>query len=198
MSEARIDFGTPAACRGADVGQLSRLLCSAARGHATHAVISPDDAGVAPRLVEFSHVSSANGKVDLDFPAAELAGFPEAVHYEVPPPLTTRQIIASNLAGGRYGLGFQIPPLAAREVVPPGEAPLDAYTRVQATDGPAGRLDGVIVEMTSGALVALVVHHGHLFSRRQVAVPIALVTDYGDGISLSVTRESLDDAAREL
>lgn len=65
--------------------------------------------------------------------------------------------------------------------------------RVKAVDGRAGVVDKVIVDPDERAPGYLVVKRGRLRPRRIVA-PVSLVDDVSDGqVTLSITREALDD-----
>lgn len=62
-----------------------------------------------------------------------------------------------------------------REHLPEGEIAITAGSRVVATDGPVGRIAGLLLDPGADEITHLLVRHGHLWRRRALAVPVELV-----------------------
>jgi uncharacterized protein YrrD len=60
-----------------------------------------------------------------------------------------------------------------QESLPPGELCIRRGARVQATDGKVGRVDEFVVIPTNGEITHLLLREGHLWGRREVAIPIS-------------------------
>jgi hypothetical protein len=64
---------------------------------------------------------------------------------------------------------------------------------VRAADGDVGQLHAVRVDPGSGQLTHLLVREGHVWIRKDVAVPVEAVTGFDGGIRLSLTRQQVKD-----
>jgi hypothetical protein len=65
--------------------------------------------------------------------------------------------------------------------IPLGELAIKRGTRVEATDGPVGRVDEFLVDPTSEHMTHLVMREGHLWGQRDVAVPASEIDHVEDG-----------------
>jgi hypothetical protein len=54
----------------------------------------------------------------------------------------------------------------------PGEVVVRRGTRVRATDGPVGQVDAFLIDPTTRRITQLVLRESHLWSRRDVMVPL--------------------------
>ncbi len=63
------------------------------------------------------------------------------------------------------------------EQVPPGELAVHRSARVDARDGHVGRVDEFLVDPRTGHITHLVLREGHLWTRRDVTIPITAI-DY--------------------
>jgi hypothetical protein len=192
MSEARLEFGTTTRCRAEPGGEFSRLLVEASSGRCLFAVVWPDDAALAARLVPFERVGVTEAGIVLDCTATELAALPPAVRYEPPPRYSAVETAVGNVIGGPAAPMNQILPAFATDVVPAGSAAIDRQTKVIGADGELGHCAAVVVDLTSAALVALALRHGHLFVH-EVTVPAAAISSYGEQeVTCTVAKASLD------
>jgi sporulation protein YlmC with PRC-barrel domain len=65
--------------------------------------------------------------------------------------------------------------------------------RVHATDGEIGQVEGLVIDSRNHQVTHVLLQEGHLWGRKEVAIPIGAVTDVGDGIRLSVTKREVQD-----
>lgn len=72
--------------------------------------------------------------------------------------------------------------------IPPGELAVRRGARVRATDGWVGRVDEFIVGPVSGNITHLVLREGHLWSEKDVTIPVAHI----DRIEEKVVHLSID------
>ena len=80
------------------------------------------------------------------------------------------------------------------EDIPVGELEIHRYARVDARDGHAGRVDGFAVEPASGRITHLIMREGHLWRRKEVAVPVAAITQIEDeSIRLDLDKATVAD-----
>ena len=65
--------------------------------------------------------------------------------------------------------------------------------RVYATDGEIGRVEGLVIDSGSHHVSHVLLREGHLFGRREVAIPIGAVTGVVDGVHLNITRQQAEN-----
>jgi hypothetical protein len=78
-----------------------------------------------------------------------------------------------------------------RDRIPEGGAELRRGALVYGVDREVGRIQGLIIELPGALLTHLLLSRGRLFGRRSLAVPIAAVTGFGDGVQLDWTAEQV-------
>ena len=64
---------------------------------------------------------------------------------------------------------------------------------VHATDGAIGRVQGLVIDPRDRHVTHVLLQEGHLWGRREVAIPISAVTNVEDGIQLSITKQDVQD-----
>lgn len=76
--------------------------------------------------------------------------------------------------------------------IPAGEMALAPGVKIKASDHTVGKLDGVALDPQSGALTHLLMLEGHLFGKKDVAIPVEDV-DFTDGesIYLSIDKDAV-------
>ena len=62
---------------------------------------------------------------------------------------------------------------------------------VQAIDGAIGHVDGLVIDPASHHVTHVLLQEGHLWGRKEVAIPISAVTSTDDGIWLSLTKHQV-------
>jgi len=81
-----------------------------------------------------------------------------------------------------------------RDTVPDGEVDVRRGQHVHATDGDIGLVQGLVVDPRDHRMTHVLLQEGHLWGRKEVAIPISAVTQVGDaGIWLSITRQQVQD-----
>ena len=61
------------------------------------------------------------------------------------------------------------------EHIPEGELDIHSGTQIQATDDPIGSLDGFVVELDSGSITHLITKEGHLWRKKDLAIPVSAI-----------------------
>jgi sporulation protein YlmC with PRC-barrel domain len=64
---------------------------------------------------------------------------------------------------------------------------------VHATDGEIGLVQGLVIDRRSHHVTHVLLQEGHLWGRKEVAIPISAVTGAGDGIRLNITKQQVRD-----
>ena len=68
-----------------------------------------------------------------------------------------------------------------------------AASRVHATDGDIGHVQGLVIDPRSHHVTHVLLQEGHLWGRKEVSIPISAVTRVDDGIRLSITKQDVAD-----
>jgi hypothetical protein len=61
------------------------------------------------------------------------------------------------------------------ESIPPDELAVRRGYRVEATDGPIGRVGEFLIDPVTDGITHLVLREGHLWGRREVTIPVAQI-----------------------
>lgn len=100
--------------------------------------------------------------------------------------------------GGMGGMGMAgglgvvpLPPVADR--VPVGEVEVRRGEHVHATDGPIGRVQGLVVDPADHHVTHVLLDEGHLWGKKRVAIPIGVVTGVDGGVRLNLTKDEVRD-----
>ncbi|MFD0637373.1 hypothetical protein ACFQ9X_43175 [Catenulispora yoronensis] len=94
--------------------------------------------------------------------------------------------------GALGGYGRAKPETVTYDRVPAGEVQLRRGERVHAADGDIGRVQG-LVAAPDHHVTAILLTEGHLWSKKEVAVPIRNVVDATFGVQVDLTREEVKD-----
>ena len=185
-------------------GEVLAVVVDPAARTVTHLAVEPEGRQGLARLVPLDLVDLAGaqaGLVRLGCTEAEFKNLPpaeETLAEFVPGYPDPVQLLPPGWrgAGGPATDGGEIPRIPEKEtidVIPPGEVEERRGDQVRATDGDIGRLHAVRVDPDSGQLTHLLVREGHVWTRKDVAIPVGAVASFDDGIRLSLTSQQVRD-----
>ena len=78
-------------------------------------------------------------------------------------------------------------------MVPVGETEVGPGDRVLAVDGDIGRVQGFLVNPGDGRVTHVLLQEGHLWGRKEVAIPMSAVTGVDAGIRVNLTKDQVGD-----
>lgn len=201
-------IGTEARCTDGVCGKVSRVVVDPVAEAVTHLVVEPEDRHGLARLVPLDLVDTTSGDIQLQStlaafaqldPAEETQFVPGSVGYADYGP---EQVIAwpyyglnpvAGLPGG-VDLGVAgFSPTVAYDRIPVGEVEVRRGDPVQATDGNIGRIQGLVVDPDDHQVTHVLLQEGHLWGRKEVAIPIKAVSRVGDTIQLSISKQDVQD-----
>ena len=84
-------------------------------------------------------------------------------------------------------------PLVVDHAVPLGETEVERHQSVRAVDGEMGQVEGVMVNPADEKVTHIRLQEGHLWGRKQVAIPVSAVASIEDGIRLNITKRQVED-----
>jgi sporulation protein YlmC with PRC-barrel domain len=187
--ETEFAIGATASCSDGDCGKVSRMIIDPAARAVTHLVVEPKHGQAPGRLVPLDLVDTTTGEIRL---RCTLAEFDEL------DPAEERQAVEGT---GAMGVGGTAAPTgiphAARtvrqDVVPLGETEVGRGEHVHALDGEIGQVEGFLVDPGDHRVTHVLLQEGHLWGRKEVAIPMSAVTGVENGIRLSMTKKQIAD-----
>ena len=190
--ESPYAIGVGVSCADGDCGRLHRIIMDPATRALTHLVVGRDPH--IARLVPVSQVGSASA--DGIILTCTVAGFDlmePAEATEVVQPMAPAG--GPVTGGGALGGGYRAPSkpdMVTYDRVPAGEVQLCPNERLHAADGDRGKIKGLLAA-PDHHVTHILLAEGHLWSRKEVAVPIRNVIDATFGVQVDLTREELKD-----
>jgi len=184
-------FGAPVDCSDQTCGTLTRVVVDPQRWAVTHLVVEPPDGEVVARLVPIDLVAAVGDRVKLGCTSAhwhELPYLEEVQLVDEPAETYWGALLLWPLTGDSAEDQRRV----VVEHLPPGEAEISNANDVRATDGPAGRLDGVVIDDHQG-LTFLLLREGHLWRRKEVAIPAHSIEALTDVIRVRLSKGEIAD-----
>jgi sporulation protein YlmC with PRC-barrel domain len=168
---------------------VRRIIFDPAKGTVTHLVIEQKHQ-VPGRLVPLDLVDTTAGEVRLRCTIAEFGALD---------PAEERDLVEGRGAGietAPGGAPTGIPKLArttVEDVVPLGEAEVSPGDHVHALDGEIGEVQGFLVDPDDHKVTHVLLKEGHLWGRKEVAIPVSAVAGITEGIRLNLTKKQVED-----
>jgi len=212
MTEAAgYTIGAEATCSDGLGGKVSRLIMDPVALTVTHLVIEPKHRGEPGRLVPVHLVDATTGQIMLrcsvaefdNLDLAEETDLAEGVDYgggfgQAEAVQGYGDVGAMGVGGSVAGMGIGMgvghrTRTVVHDVVPLGEIDLQSGERVHALDGEIGQVQGFLVDPGDNHVTHVLLQEGHLWGRKEVAIPISAVTGVDYGIRLNITKQQVED-----
>lgn len=198
-------IGTEVDCSGASCGRVAFIVVDPLARKLTHLIVAPDSAREPSRLVPVELVNRTRDGIELlgtmkDFQALEPAA--ETQFLRDPPgdwgPRSDQVLGWPFFAMAPGGAGIAAPSAAGLEPryrVPPGEVLVRRGQRVGAADGPIGKVSGLVVDQADGMVTHILLEEGHLWGRKQVAIPVGDVSglDEDGVVAVRLSKDEIRD-----
>jgi sporulation protein YlmC with PRC-barrel domain len=212
MAEAtEFTIGAEASCTDGVCGEVRRIVIDPAARTVTHLVIEPEHHPESGRLVPVHLVDATAGEVRLSCTLAEFGkldrsaevelsdvdyggGYGEAEAVQGYGDVGTLGVGGSSVSGMGIGMGLgHHVQTHTEEVVPLGEAELRPGERVHALDADIGEIQGFLVDPGDQHVTYVLLKEGHLWGRKEVAIPISAVKRVDIGIWLNITKKQVEE-----
>jgi hypothetical protein len=189
---AEFTLGARASCPDGFCGVVSRTILDPAARTVTHLVIGPRH-GTGGRLVPLDLVEAAAGEIRLRCTLDEFG--------RLDPAEETELVDGGYGDVGAMGMGGSVPgmglgystPLVVEHAVPLGDIEVERHESVHAMDGHIGQVEGFAVDPADQKVTHVLLEEGHLWGRRQVAIPVSAVASVDAGIRLNITKQQVED-----
>jgi sporulation protein YlmC with PRC-barrel domain len=194
-------IGADAVCSDGYRGEVRAAVIDPAARVVTHVVVEPKGRAGLARLVPLDLVGATADQIRLRCTEAEFANLEPAEEtlaefvpgYGVPVQLLPPGWRGAGEPTVEGGTIPRIPEMETVDIVPPGEIEERRGDHVHATDGDIGQVHALRIDPGSRQVTHVLVREGHLWARKDVAVPFDKVTGFDDGIRLSLTRQQVQD-----
>ena len=202
MADATFTIGSAAECSDGPCGEVRQVVVNPVAREVTHLVIEPAHRSGLGRLVPLDLVEADAGEVHLRCTTAEFEELPHAEETDFLPGGSGYENYAQHEAyyWPYFGIEGVADPVVAnasgivtRDTLPPGEVGVRRGEPVHASDGEIGKVEGLVVEPSHGHVTHVLLQEGHLWGRKQVAIPIGAVERLGDAITVNLTKQEIED-----
>jgi hypothetical protein len=187
---AEFTIGARASCSDGSCGEVLRVIIDPAARSITHLVIGPGHQTA--RLVPLHLVDAAPGEVRLRCSLAEFGQLDRAEEAEVIEHMGSPGGPLTGMGVGTVREHKHVRTFVT-DAVPVGEAEVSRGEPVHAVDGEIGRVHGFLVNSDDHRVTHVLLGEGHLWGRKEVAIPVSAVTGAEDGIRLNITKKQVED-----
>jgi sporulation protein YlmC with PRC-barrel domain len=207
---ARFSIGAEVVCSDAVCGELSRVIIDPVAKALTHLVVAPRHHGGLGRLVPIELVEADHGdQISLSCNATSFRALEASQDIEVLPASSnvwgygTGQAymwpyyglgMSGGMGAGGMGMGLAGGPQpVVIDRVPLGDVQVRRGDQVHATDGWLGSVQGLVIDPEDHQVTHVLLQEGHLWGRKQVAIPIGKTSRMENGIGVDLTKDQVHD-----
>ena len=203
-------FGARTRCSDGHCGVLSRTIFDPASRTITHLVIEPRHHAASGRLVPIELADAAGGEISLHCTLADFGQFEPAEEIQLvegldyaggygPDAVVGYGNVGSMGVGASasgMGIGASLGhnrPIITSDNVPEGEGEVSRHDHVHAADGLIGELNGFVVDPGDHRATHILLREGHLWGRREIAIPVSAVIAADPVIRLNLTKKQVEE-----
>jgi sporulation protein YlmC with PRC-barrel domain len=179
-------IGAEVSCSDGLCGEVTRVVVDPVAQAVTHLVVEQTHRQGLGRLVPLSLVSASAGEIRLGCTTAEFDKLDSAEETQFVPGSNgyaaygPQQVFTWPYYGlGTAGLGMgaeTVSQTITYDKIPLGEVAVRRGEHVHATDGDIGRVQGLVIDPSDHHVTHVLLEEGHLWGRKEVAIPISAVT----------------------
>jgi hypothetical protein len=204
MTETPFMIGAGVSCADAACGEVTRVIIDPVARELTHLVVEPAGRRGLGRLVPLGLADATGGEIKLRCTIAEFEKLDAAEETQFVPGtrgyaaygpeqvLSWPWLSLGGTAGVEGDVVGGVSETVTYDTVPLGEVAVRRGDRVHASDGEIGHVEGLVIDRNRHVTHVLL-QEGHLWGRKEVAIPISAVTGADDGIRLSLTKDEVRD-----
>jgi sporulation protein YlmC with PRC-barrel domain len=192
MADTTFTIGAAATCSDGPCGAVSRVVVDPVARELTHLVVEPEHRSGLGRLVPLDKVEPGADAVRLHYTLAEFEELPSAEETDFLPGGSGYDAYAAHeayywpyfgLEGGADPRTALASAVETRDLLPSGEVGVRRGEAVHASDGEIGKVEGFVINSTHGHVTHVLLQEGHLWGRKEVAIPIDVVEKIAGGIT---------------
>jgi hypothetical protein len=204
-------IGAKVSCRSGPCGKLTRVIIDPVGRTLTHIVVEPHNQNLG-RLVPLDLVESTTPEqIDLACSLKEFDGLDPSIDTDYFPMDDSYAPYFGGYARGYgygwgdayfwpyygygglgYGWGWG-PKATSYEATPRGEVTIRRGDPVRATDGEIGKVAGLVIGTPAGEVTHVLLQEGHLWGKKDVAIPIRAVNRVAGVVEVSLSKHQLEE-----
>lgn len=200
-------IGSDVSCSDGPCGSVIRVVVDPVARSVTDLVVEPPERAGLGRLVPIELVDATGTEIRLRCTQEEFEKLDSAEDTQFVPgtygygAFGPEQVVSWPYysLGGMDGvtadaLAGGISQTVTYDMVPLGEVEVRRGDHVHATDGNIGKVQGLVIDPRSHHVTHVLLQEGHLWDRKEVAIPISAVSSVeDDGIKLSIAKHEVQD-----
>jgi sporulation protein YlmC with PRC-barrel domain len=208
---AEFAMGAKVSCSDGFCGEVRRTILDPAARTVTHLVIQPGHHNAEGRLVPIELADATGGEIRLHCTLAEFERLEPAEEVDLAEGVDYGggygqagavqgygNVGSMGVGGSASGMGIGMglghrTPLLVSHAVPLGETEVDRHESVHAVDGEIGRVEGFAVDPADHRVTHILLQEGHLWGRKEVAIPVSAVASLDTGIRLNITKKQVEE-----
>ena len=205
------EMGAQASCSDGSCGEVRRAILDPASRTVTHLVIEPRHDKAKGRLVPLDLVDATGPEVRLNCTLAEFERLEPSEEVDLAEGLDYGggygqaeavqgygNVGGMGVGGSTSGMGIGMglghrTPVVVSHAVPLGETEVGPHDSVLAVDGEIGRVEGFAVDPVHHEVTHILLKEGHLWGRKEVAIPVSAVVSLDFGIQLNLTKKQVEE-----
>jgi sporulation protein YlmC with PRC-barrel domain len=205
MTETPFMIGAGVSCSDGACGEVTQVVINPVSRELTHLVVEPAGRSGLGRLVPLDLVDATGGEIRLRCTIAEFERLDAAEETQFVPGTRGYEAYGPDQVlvqpwmslGGSPGVEGElvsgVSETVTYDAIPLGEVAVRRGDRVHATDGEIGHVEGLVVDPRNHHVTHVLLQEGHLWGRKEVAIPIGAVTTADDGIRLNLAKDEVRD-----
>jgi sporulation protein YlmC with PRC-barrel domain len=211
---AQFTIGAEVSCTDGVCGEVRRVVVDPVAEAVTHLVVGPKHREDEGRLVPLDLVDATTGEIRLSCTKEQFESLDAAEDVQFVQGTGDFAGYGAGQVGfwpfyglgGGPGLGIgggsavspyitegTPPHTEVTDTVPLGEVEIRRGDPVHAADGDIGKVQGLVIDRGSRHVTHVLLQEGHLWGRKDVAIPISAVASTSEGIRLSITKQEVQD-----
>jgi hypothetical protein len=163
-------------------GVVTRIVVDPVDRTITHLVVEPKHRFGLGRLLPVDRLDAGANGIQFrgDLAAFEAADSAEDAHF-------------IRAADDWRGEGLVETEPEVNDTLPGGEIALRPGDPVHATDGEIGSVQGFLTAAGQDRVTHVLLREGHLFTRKEVAIPVDAIAGVDTGIRLNLSKQEIED-----
>ena len=198
MKPEHLRLGSRVAGTDGECGELVRVVINPVAQALTHLVVKPRHHRGLDKLVPVDMVESADDDhIRLRCTVAEFEGLDDAEDAQFLPTDTDDFGYGDHAVLWPYysvatPTRRQHPDPIYSDRIPLGDVEVNRGDEVHATDGWIGSVQGLVIDPADHHVTHVLLQEGHLWGRKQVAIPIGTVARVDDEIRVDLTKQRVE------
>ncbi len=193
-------IGAEVSCADGPCGTLIKVVINPVAQTLTHIVVEPKHRAGLGHLVPLDLVAGGTDEaLQLRCTLAEFEKLEIAEQIQLLPGSGYGNYLADQTMSMPYYANRDIigpgntTPAITTDTLPLGEVAVRRGDQVHALDGEIGQVQGLVIAPHNHHVTHVLLQEGHLWGKKEVAIPISAVTGIDDGIRLSLTKQQIED-----